>query len=106
MRLTFNQPDLRIAAVAVVAAVLAAGPARAFYFDFGPGSGISRPKSLIPDRPDDWMNPPGIGYPKTPPPEPPEEPEKPHETPEPGTGIMAALGLAALAARRLRTRRP
>jgi len=92
--------------VAAVALVLAsAAPSYAFYWYGWPGSGLPPPRTVV--------TPPPIEIPPgTPPEKPPTGPpivvppgQPPSPTPEPGTALVALIGLGTLAAARARRRR-
>jgi MYXO-CTERM domain-containing protein len=99
-------------AVAVV--LMAAGPARAFYWQGWPGSKVPLNHSLV-LPPGAGSNPPsGDGPAPVSPPVPPAGPPlpvdksplgPPDHTPEPATGVLGLLGLGALAVRRWRSRK-
>jgi MYXO-CTERM domain-containing protein len=90
---------LQMCCIAAAAGLLVlAGPAQAFYWYGWPGS------QLPPDRP--VITPPNDDKPGNPPDRPPvnpppEEPPPNNPTPEPGTAVVALVGLGAIAARRL-----
>lgn len=106
-------------ALGAVAATLAVcGPAQAFYWHDWPGSRVLVQQTVIPQQhqnstanpptstPPETTPGPGPGTPRTPPPPigPPvggdKPPVGPQQTPEPGTGLLALLGLGAMAAAR------
>jgi MYXO-CTERM domain-containing protein len=96
-------------AIALAAIAISSAPVQAFYWYGWPGSGLPPDRTIV--------GPPGgksgsgpkvpVGLPvvvTTPPPgqgtEPPGGGSGPHSTPEPATGIVALIGLGALAAAR------
>ncbi len=105
-----RQPTRRRFAWAVAAALGAAAPAQAFYWDGWPGSSLPRPRSLTPTGdipkipPFPTANPsfPPSGEPPGPTPGGPPEVPNPEHVPEPASAIAALAGLGVLAARRLR----
>jgi MYXO-CTERM domain-containing protein len=126
MRVPGVNPLRRVWAWAAVAGVLAtAGQARAFYWNGWPGSKVPPPRTLIqpkeagnPRNPPRGPNIPGGPLPELPPggtpevppggsPEiPPVTPPPPESIPEPASGLLGLVGLAAaIAARRWRQRK-
>lgn len=107
-----RHPKRLIAAVA--AALAAAGPAHAFYWDGWPGSGVPAPRTIAPTPAANpqFPPPPGAdpkfpprGEPPGPPGGPPDGPTPvpgPENVPEPATGLAVLTGLGILAARRFR----
>lgn len=95
---------------AVAAALAAAGPAQAFYWDGWPGSAMPRPRSLVPTDSSklppnptaDPKFPPGGEPPEPGTPVPPGDTPNPEHVPEPASGLAVLVGLGVLAARRLR----
>jgi hypothetical protein len=86
------------------------GSAPAFYFKGWPGDGLKTPPSLIQPTAPSWSNPPSgrTDTDQHTPPNTPHEstdqpkPPTPQETPEPGTLVLAAMGLAGMGLRRFR----
>ena len=110
------------AATAVVAVLIASGPAHGFYWHNWPGSGLAQQQTLIVQTPhvNSPANPPSGTPPEivstSPPGSPPGSPEGPpvpvgppvdkpppvgpNSTPEPGTALLVAVGLGVLAGAR------
>lgn len=87
---------------ALAVALAACGPAHAFYFEGWPGSGVTRPPSLLPQV-QVQVQRPGVEPSPLGPLEPIDKPPVgPNPTPEPATGLLGLLGLGALAVRRWR----
>jgi len=77
-----------------LAAVLTAGPASAFYFPNWPGARLSVAPAIVTDyAPGD---PPSVQPPTPPEPTTPTTPSPPGGVPEPGTLLLAGIGMAAL----------
>lgn len=86
------------AATLVAAAVCS--PAQAFFFRGWPGSGLPKPPVLITPKAPTDDNPPSGRPPEDDNPKTPHTPQGPNGVPEPGTLVLAAVGLGALALRR------
>ncbi len=83
----------RFAATAVVA-VLAASPASAFYFRGWPGDGIPRDRNLV--SPNDRFTAAQPGRTETPHDDFDDHPPTNTQTPEPGSLVLAAIGVGVL----------
>jgi len=86
------------AGAALAIALSACGPARAFYFEGWPGSGVTDSPTLLVQVNRPLVEPSPLG-----PLEPIDKPPlAPNPTPEPATGLLGLLGLGALAVRKWR----
>jgi hypothetical protein len=82
--------------------VSVAGPAQAFYWYGWPGSKLPPDQTVITPPNDDKPGNPPDRPPVNPPP---NEPPPNNPVPEPGTAVIALIGIGSIAARRLYGRR-